>query len=377
MRMALAEASKGLGRTSPNPCVGAVIVNNGKVVGRGYHKKAGTPHAEIHALADAGELAQGGTMYVTLEPCNHTGRTPPCSHAVARAGITRVVIGLCDPNPVASGGITFLRNRGIKVTTKVCEDECGCLNLPFLKHITTGLPWVVMKAGTSLDGKLTYQAGRGGAITSIESRAEVHRLRDRFDAILIGARTLDIDNPSLTTRLGNAEDGRDPLRIILDSQLRSDPSSHMLHQNSPAETWIFCTENAPVEKQTVLEENDARIFRVKETEQGHVDLREVLKRLDENNVLSVLVEGGATVHGSFLAAGLVDEVYLFMAPFFIGDAGEPLLRGYSVLSREEAIPLVQVDVQKIGMDCLIHGYTQEPHVWYSTNGKNCSDQQNE
>ncbi len=360
MRLALAEAGKGCGRTAPNPCVGAVIVKDGRVVGRGYHKKAGTPHAEIHALAVAGEEARGATMYVTLEPCNHTGRTPPCSHAVAGAGIARVVIGLRDPNPKASGGIQYLESQGIKVVTGVCEDECRQINLPFLKRIATGLPWVVMKAATSLDGRITYQKGRAGTITGTRSREKVHRLRNRLDAILIGAQTLAIDNPSLTTRLAGGEDGRDPLRIVLDTQLRADPASRIFHQDSLAETWIFCGEAASRARQAVLEKNGARVFRVVKTRQGHIDLHAMLTVLAQKNILSLLVEGGATVLGSFLAARLVDEVYLFIAPFFIGEQGEPLLKGYSILNRKDAHRLVHVTAEQAGDDCLIHGYFQDP-----------------
>ena len=375
MRMALDEASKGMGRTSPNPCVGAVIVKDGRVVGRGYHQKAGTPHAEIHALADAGELARGGTMYVTLEPCNHTGKTPPCSHAVARAGIQRVVIGLCDPNPVACGGKEFLQSQGIDITTGVCESECRQIILPFLKHLATGRPWVVMKAGMSLDGKITYQQGRGEAITGIESRAEVHQLRNRLDAILIGARTLAIDNPSLTTRLEQEESARDPLRIILDSGLNSDPASRIFHQDSNAETWIFCADDAPAERQTVLEQCGARIFRVKKTAQGHVNLHAMLTVLAEKNILSLLVEGGATVLGAFLADKLVDEAYLFIAPFFIGERGDSLLKGYAA-DRDTVQQLVHVNVRQIGTDCLIHGYFQEPGVFAPGCDRNCLDLKN-
>ena len=363
MRMALAEASKGLGRTSPNPCVGAVVVNDGQVVGRGYHKKAGTPHAEIHALADAGELARGATMYVTLEPCNHTGRTPPCSHEVVRAGITRVVIGMCDPNPVASGGIGYLEEHGIQVTTGVCEEECRRINLPFLKYIGTGLPWVVLKAGISLDGRITYQHGQAGPITGPESRTHVHALRDQLDAILVGVQTVQIDNPSLTTRLAAPEKGRDPVRIVLDSQLRTDPASRIFQQDSAAPTWLFCSEDAPESRQRLLEQAGGRVFRVKRNAQGQVDLREMLVVLGQHNILSLLVEGGATVLGSFLREKLIDEVYLFMAPFFIGESGDCLVKGYAAASPDQTRQLVRVEYIPSGKDCLIHGYFQEPAVW--------------
>lgn len=359
MKVALGEARKGIGRTSPNPCVGAVIVNNGHIVGRGYHKKAGTPHAEIHALADAGSAARGATMYVTLEPCNHTGRTPPCSHAVCDAGISRVVIGLEDPNPLAAGGVVYLREHGLEVECGVCEKECRAINYPFIKHVRTGLPWVVMKAALSLDGKITYKQGRGGAITGEKIKELVHGLRNQLDAILIGVDTAVIDNPSLTTRL-QKQDSRDPLRIIIDSDLRTDPDSRIFHQQSGAETWIFCTNSS---KKTSLGEKrerallraGAKIFGVSPTKNGRVDLQEVLQVLGEKNILSLLVEGGAAIFGSFLRDDLVDEVYLLMAPFFIGDQGQPLLTGYFADNREQAKQLRDVRISRVGEDTLIHG----------------------
>ncbi len=359
MKIALSEARKGIGRTSPNPCVGAVIVNNGQIVGRGYHKKAGTPHAEIHALVDAGSAALGATMYVTLEPCNHTGRTPPCSHAVYESGISRVVIGCKDPNPIAEGGADYLMAHGLAVECGVCEKDCRALNYPFIKHVHTGLPWVVMKAGLSLDGRITYQQGRGGAITGEKSREFVHDLRNRLDAILVGADTAAIDDPSLTTRLQQQE-SRDPLRIIIDSDLRTDPGSRVFRQQSEAETWIFCTSSSKKsslreKRKQGLIEAGASIFPVSATKNGKVDLKKVLQVLGENNILSLLVEGGAAIFGSFLRYDLVDEVYLLLAPFFIGDQGRPLLVGYSADTKNQVKKLQDVTVGRVGEDTLIHG----------------------
>lgn len=355
MELALAEARKGIGRTSPNPCVGAIVVQEGRIVGRGYHKKAGTPHAEIHALADAGEDACGATMYVTLEPCNHTGRTPPCSHAVLNAGIVKVVIGLKDPNPLAQGGGEYLSVHGVEVVTGVCEQECRQINQPFIKHVTTGLPWVVMKAGMSLDGRITYRKGHGEAITGQESGVLVHSLRNRLDAILIGVKTARIDNPSLTTRL-ESQDARDPLRVILDSRLRLDPTSTLLTQPSLAETWVFCSFAALKDREKRLEEAGAVIYRVGQDEQGQLDLTDILTILGKHNINSLLVEGGAGIHGSFLKQELVDELYLLFAPFFIGDSGVPVLRGYCADRPDAVVNLVDVSVEKVGVDTLIHGF---------------------
>ncbi|MEN8189225.1 MAG: bifunctional diaminohydroxyphosphoribosylaminopyrimidine deaminase/5-amino-6-(5-phosphoribosylamino)uracil reductase RibD, partial [Thermodesulfobacteriota bacterium] len=200
MRLALKEARKGQWKTSPNPCVGALVIKNGEIIGKGYHKKAGTPHAEIHALNDAGEHAAGSTVYVTLEPCNHAGRTPPCSHALVKSRVKRVVVGMGDPNPLVDGsGNSYLRAHGVDVTEGVLEEQCRAINLPFIKYITTRTPWVMMKAGVSLDGRISYQKGIGGRLTGPESSRYVHRLRHRMDAILVGIGTVEADNPSLTS----------------------------------------------------------------------------------------------------------------------------------------------------------------------------------
>jgi diaminohydroxyphosphoribosylaminopyrimidine deaminase/5-amino-6-(5-phosphoribosylamino)uracil reductase len=349
MRTALEQAKKGKGRTAPNPCVGAVIVRDGRQVGAGWHQKAGMPHAEINAIADAGAAAcSGATLYVTLEPCNHTGRTPPCSQAVLAAGFRRVVIGMADPNPVAAGGAQFLQKHGIEVVTGILEQECRQINYPFIKHSTTGLPWVVMKAGMSLDGRISRARGQGGAITGPKSQQRVHELRNELDAILIGIGTALIDDPALTCRL---EHGRDPLRVILDSQLRLPPDAAMLRQQSAAQTWIFCANDAPVKRQQDLEARGAIIQRVAADQNGRLDLHQVLRRLGQADITSVLVEGGAVVHGALLRAGLADQACLFVAPCFIGEAGTPLLTGDAPLTAR----LTDTATEKLGDDILLQG----------------------
>ncbi|WYD81229.1 MAG: bifunctional diaminohydroxyphosphoribosylaminopyrimidine deaminase/5-amino-6-(5-phosphoribosylamino)uracil reductase RibD [Candidatus Electrothrix gigas] len=363
MRLAIQEAKKGQGRTSPNPCVGAVIVQNEQIIGKGYHRRAGTPHAEVNALADAvakGNICTGATLYVTLEPCNHIGRTPPCTQAILEAGLSRVVVGMADPNPVASGGANFLRSHGIEVTLGILEQECQQLNCPFLKHSVTGLPWVVMKAGMSLDGKISRRTGKGGAITGPASKQRVHTLRNELDAILIGSSTALIDNPSLTTRLeqGDRKDRRDPLRVILDSQLRLSPYARMLTQQSSAATWIFCADNASEQKQHELEQAGALLYRVERDKDGGLDqlnLLQILYQLGQADITSVLVEGGATVHGSFLKKKLVDQVYLFTAPYFVGEQGTSLFNGYSIGEKETPLLLQEQTVERVGQDILIQG----------------------
>lgn len=361
MRLALDEAQKGLGRTTPNPAVGAVIVRRGEVVGRGFHKKAGTPHAEVNAIHDAGEAAKGGTIYVTLEPCNHTGRTPPCTQAILQAGLARVVIGAMDPNPkVVGGGADFLRGQGIEVVCGVLEEECQDLIRPFVKHSRTGLPWVIMKAGLSLDGKIAYRRGQGGAVTGSATRRLVHQLRDQVDAILIGIGTAIIDDPSLTTRLEDKDDSRDPLRIVLDSHLRLSPKANMLTQRSAAPTWIFCGPKAAIEREQALIQAGAVVHRLSLAADGRPDLSSLLAFLGERQLTSILVEGGAAVHGAFWGQGLVDELRLFYAPYFIGDQGVPIISGFSAAERPLKSPVRRMALQEIDHDFLLRAILDSP-----------------
>ncbi len=357
MGMALVEARKGIGRTSPNPCVGSVIVKEGKVIGKGYHKKAGTPHAEIHALRRAGEGARGATLYVTLEPCSHTGRTPPCCEAIAASGIRRVVMGMVDPNPLVQGrGGKFLMSAGISVTTGVLEKGCRELNRPFLKHITTGRPWVVMKAGMSLDGKITYQGRRTGAMTGAESLAAVHRLRNVTDAIMVGIGTVKSDNPSLTTRLSSGKKGQDPLRVIVDSRLSISEEARVLNLSSPAPTWIFCGDRrTDAAKIARLEEKGNKVCQVEVSADGGLDLRQVLHFLGKNGVISLLVEGGARIHGAMLRQQLYDYANLFYAPLFAGEQGVPVIAGYACTGRETAFRLSACRYRRLGVDMMVSG----------------------
>ncbi len=355
MHIALREARKGVGRTSPNPCVGAVIVKDGVVISRGYHKKAGTPHAEVHAIRRAGRDAEGATIYVTLEPCSHTGKTPPCCHAVVKAGIKRVVVGMEDPNPLVSGsGNRYLREHGLDVQCGVLEEECYELNRPFLKHIATGLPFVVMKAGISLDGKLSYQKGCPGRITGRCSSKRVHRLRDSLDAILVGIGTVVADNPSLTTRVPGKK-GRDPVRVILDSSLKIPLQSKVIQQESSS-TLVFCSNVASEgKKERLRNQTNVRVIEVDSDESRGLDLETVLQKLGGLGLCSVLVEGGAGVHGSFLRKNLVDRVMLFQAPIFAGSAGTPLLEGFRVEDRDSAPRLKKMHYRRCGQDILIQG----------------------
>ncbi len=354
MRLAIKEARKGMGRTSPNPCVGAVIVKNGQVIAKGYHKKAGTPHAEINALRNASESVAGATIYVTLEPCNHTGKTPPCSMALLENKLSRVVIGMTDPNPLVNGsGSDFLRNNGVDVMSGVLEEECRALNYPFIKQITQGMPWTIMKAGVSLDGKLNYQSGCAGWITGEESAQEVHKIRNIVDAILVGRNTVNVDNPSLTTRLARGV-AKDPIRIILDSDLSTSLESKVYHLESKAPTWVVCATDVLEIKKKAFEKNGIRLIPIDRSKKG-LDLKSLLKVLGKEKICSVLVEGGACLHGAFIREKLFDYAHLFYAPLFAGDQGVSLIEGYQVPDRNGAPRLEHVIHRRLGEDILISG----------------------
>jgi len=356
MREALKEAKKGIGRTSPNPCVGAVIVKNGRIIGTGYHKKAGTPHAEINALLAAGSAAKGADMYVTLEPCNHTGKTPPCSHAVAAGGIKNVWIGMLDPNPLVNGsGARYLRDRGIGVRHGLLADECRELNRPFLTYITEKRPWTVMKAGLTLDGKLSFRKRHRDRITGSATLQQVHLLRDRLDAILVGSATVRIDNPSLTARLARGG-GKNPIRVILDTGLRTPADAKIVSGAEDGLTWIFCSVAADGDNISRMRDAGVTVIQSEADATGRLDLPQVTAELARRQVTSLLVEGGGTVHGSFLRDGLVDHVKLFYAPVFGGDDGTELISGYRVgADGTRAIRLESTTHRRYGDDLMISG----------------------
>jgi len=357
MRQAIRLARKAAGRTSPNPLVGAVVVRDGLTVGRGHHKKAGTPHAEVHALNEAGAAATGATLYVTLEPCNHTGRTPPCTEAILRAGVSRVVVGMPDPNPhVFGSGAKFLRDRGILVEEGLLEEECRAINRPFIKHVTTGTPWVILKAAVSIDGKLATRSGKSCWITGAEARAEVHRLRNRVDGIMVGAGTALADDPSLTTRLVSGRKGRDPLRIVVDRSLRLQGEARMLRQQSAAGTVVFHGKDAPETRRKKLTRSGARLIEVSCGEDGLLSLVEILSELGRMQITSLLVEGGGRLHSSFIAQGLADEAYFFQAPLLLGNDGIALLNGLGADSVQDGVRLQGISYRRYGEDMLLHGF---------------------
>lgn len=359
MTLALEEAARGRGRTSPNPCVGAVLVRDHTILATGYHKKAGSAHAEIEAIRNANCDLEGATLYVTLEPCSHKGRTGPCCEAVVAAGISLVVVGMTDPNPLVSGrGLRYLADHGVEVVQDVLANKCRELNAPFVKHITTGTPWVVMKAGMSLDGRLTYQQGAGGAITGEASKKQLHRLRNIYDAILVGINTVIIDDPSLTTRLEEKK-CRDPLRVILDTELRLPLKARIINQISDGRTLVACSKNAAEDKKAALTEAGVELLEIPTAAIG-LDLSELLLALGQKGVCSLLVEGGRAVHGAFLRDRLYDYAHLFVAPVFIGDGGLSLLPDLQIKGKSETVRLVSPQITTLDNDLLISGTLSYP-----------------
>ncbi len=356
MRVALNLARNAIGRTSPNPLVGAVIVREGRIVGAGWHRKAGTPHAEIHALNMAGDLAKGATLYVTLEPCSHYGRTGPCAEAVVKAGIKRVVIGMGDPNPkVAGKGIAILKRAGIEVRCGVLEDEARALNEVFLKWIATQKPFVVLKTAMSLDGKIATHTGKSQWITGEAARRRVHEYRDTYDGILVGIGTVLADNPSLTARLPDGQ-GKNPVRIVVDSKART-PLDAKLVTDGAALTIIAVTAKAPQERVQALKDKGVAIMVAGDGEQVDMDL--LMRKLGEMEICSVFVEGGGQVNFSLLKAGLVDKVHAFIAPKLIGgrEALTPV-EGEGFAELTEAVELERTTVETIGQDILLTGYVK-------------------
>ena len=356
MQEALRLARNAAGRTSPNPLVGAVIVREGRIVGAGWHRKAGTPHAEIHALNMAGNLAKDATLYVTLEPCSHYGRTGPCAEAVVKAGIKRVVIGMGDPNPkVAGKGIAILERAGIEVRCGVLEDEARALNEVFLKWIATQKPFVVLKTAMSLDGKIATHTGKSQWITGEAARQRVHEYRDTYDGIMVGIGTVMADNPSLTVRLPDGQ-GKNPVRIVVDSKART-PLDANLVTDGAALTIIAVTAKAPQERVQALKDKGVAIMVAGDGEQ--VDMNLLMQKLGEMEICSVFVEGGGQVNFSLLKAGLVDKVHAFIAPKLIGgrEALTPV-EGAGFAELTEAVELERTTVETIGQDILLTGYVK-------------------
>ncbi len=350
MREALKIARNAEGRTSPNPMVGAVVVQGGRIIAEGWHRKAGTPHAEVHALNMAGGLAENSTLYVTLEPCSHFGRTPPCANRIIDAKVSRVVVAMTDPNPLVAGrGIEILKAAGIAVDVGILESDARRLNEVFIKYITRKIPFVTAKFASSLDGKISTATGESQWISCEEARAFTHHLRDVNDGIMVGIGTVLADNPSLTARL---PDGKNPARIIVDSRART-PLDAKILTDGQAKTIIAVAETAPTEKVSALKNLGAEII---QTGGEQVDLKVLMSELARREITSVLLEGGGTLNFSMLRAGLVDKVLAFVAPKILG--GKSALTpveggGFEKIS--DAVQLENLSAEKIGSDILIRG----------------------
>jgi diaminohydroxyphosphoribosylaminopyrimidine deaminase / 5-amino-6-(5-phosphoribosylamino)uracil reductase len=361
MSEALDLASRALGRVAPNPAVGALIVRDGQIVGKGHTEPPGRRHAEIVALDQAGERARGATMYVTLEPCAHHGRTPPCLGAVLEAGISRVVIAVRDPNPLVNGrSIIVLRERGVDVEVGVGSAEAIHLNAGFLRRLKTGRPEVHVKYAMSMDGKIATHTGHARWITGPEARHAAHIIRDRSDAILVGIGTVLADDPLLTTRLDAADAGSGgpshPIRVVVDSQARTPVTAAMLHSDTSGHTLIAVSEHAPTERVAALQSLGAEIIRVREVS-GRVDLAELLNCLGQRGINTVMVEGGAQIIGSLADGELIDRVTAFIAPVLLGGDGSPSpIAGNGVNRAGEGWRLVSPTIDQVGGDVRLSGY---------------------
>lgn len=360
MRLAMQLAGNAIGRTSPNPLVGAVIVKDNRVVGCGWHRKAGTPHAEVHALNQAGELAQGADVYVTLEPCAHYGKTPPCAKALVEAKVKNVYGGLLDVNPkVAGKGFKILEDAGIHVEYGFLQDELRKQNEVFFKWIEHKKPFIVLKAAMTLDGKIATATGQSKWITSETSRAYGYKLRDIYDGIMVGINTVIEDNPMLTARV---DGGKNPIRIVVDSSLRIDINANVV-QDKSAKTIIATTDKADKDKILKLQAQDVDVIVVDKDKNDKVDIEKLLDILGQQNICSILVEGGATLSGSFVAKKLVDKVYFFIAPKIIGgkEAKTPVA-GTGILNLQEALALKDIQIEKLEEDILIIGRVDKDKV---------------
>lgn len=354
MRLALQMAEQASGQTGINPVVGCVVVRDGRIVGLGTHLKRGTPHAEVHALQMAGAEAEGSTAYVTLEPCSHYGKTPPCSDRLIAEKVKRVVVACQDPNPqVAGTGIRRLREHGIEVEVGLLEQEAIRLNEHFNKFITTRLPFVTLKTASTLDGKIATKTGDSKWITNPSSRAYVHTLRHRHQAIMVGVDTVIADDPQLTTRL--AVPAINPIRVIVDSTLRLPPAAKVVADKEAA-TLVLTTEGADSQKKRLLEQQGIEVV---ECGGGkRVDLAQAMRKLGEREIGSVLLEGGGTLNGAMLEAKLIDKVELFFAPKIVGGGSlAPDNFNFGGFARmSEAIALERLSVQHFGDDICIAGY---------------------
>ncbi len=356
MLRALALARRAVGSTSPNPPVGAVVVRDGRIVGEGYTQPPGGPHAEAVALERAGAAAAGATIYVTLEPCSHFGRTPPCADAIVAAGIVKAVYSIIDPDEkVSGGGKAKLEAGGVEVEEGDGAEEAGRILEGYVKHRRTGLPFVVVKYAASLDGKIAARSGDSRWVSGPATLAWAHGMRTRIDAIMVGVSTVVIDNPRLTARPGGAEAGRQPLRVVMDSRGRTPAGANVL--KGPAKTLVVTTDASPDGWRAAMTAAAAEVLIVPADADGHVSLTAVLAELGRRGIVVLLVEGGGKLAGSFFDQGLVDKLYAVIAPIVIGSEAAPAaVAGRGAERMADAKRLRDVTVERLGDDLLVTGY---------------------
>ena len=348
MDLTIKLAEKGRGLTSPNPMVGCIIVKRGRIVGKGWHKKAGTEHAEILAMSEAGKKAINSTMYVNLEPCSHWGRTPPCTEKIVEAGVREVIIGMKDPNPLVDG-FRELKFRGLKTKIGILEKEAKKLNESYVKYIKTKRPFVIIKVAMSLDGKIATSTGNSKYITSKEARTYVHKLRSEIDAVMVGLNTVLRDNPELTPRLVK---GKDPMKIVVDSRLKIPKKCNLMKE--PSRLIIAATSKAPKGRTKELEHKGATVI-ITKSKNGMVDLDDLMKQLGKHEITSVMIEGGSQLNSSAIKEGIVDKIFIFTAPKLIGN-GIGAIGNLGIKKINNAINLKNPVTRKIGKDLLIEAY---------------------
>jgi diaminohydroxyphosphoribosylaminopyrimidine deaminase/5-amino-6-(5-phosphoribosylamino)uracil reductase len=356
MRRALELAVRARGRTSPNPMVGAVLIKDGQLIGEGFHAYAGSDHAEVAALREGGSAAAGATLYVSLEPCCHHGRTPPCVEQIVLAGIHRVVAACEDPNPAMSGrGIATLRAASLSVDVGVLAEEAARLNEAFFTHVRTGRPFVILKVAASLDGKIATRTGESRWITGESARRHVHQLRNEVDAVLVGIGTVLRDDPLLTTRLGIA-DQRDPTRVIVDNLARLPLRAKVVNRASTAPTLLAVSQMAPRTKLDALEREGVQVI-VVESSPRRVSLEHLMEALGKRGVLSVMIEGGAEINASALRERIVDKALVFLAPILVGGKSTPTaVGGEGIETLVQAVRLRDVRIERFDDDILVEGY---------------------